>query len=83
MPRLLNTYLINQVLAPFYASLIILTSILFLSRLIPILDIILGYNIGLVDFFRLYAYFTPQLMLFALPMSGMMGVILGTTALNN
>jgi lipopolysaccharide export system permease protein len=83
MPRLLNTYLINQVLAPFYASLIILTSILFLSRLIPILDIILGYNIGLIDFFRLYAYFTPQLMLFALPMSGMMGVILGTTALNN
>ena len=83
MPRLLNTYLINQILAPFYASLIILTSILFLSRLIPILDIILGYNIGLVDFFRLYAYFTPQLMLFALPMSGMMGVILGTTALNN
>jgi len=83
MPRLLNPYLINQVLAPFYASLIILTSILFLSRLIPILDIILGYNIGLVDFFRLYAYFTPQLMLFALPMSGMMGVILGTTALNN
>lgn len=83
MPRLLNTYLINQVLAPFYASLLILTSILFLSRLIPILDIILGYNIGLVDFFRLYAYFTPQLMLFALPMSGMMGVILGTTALNN
>jgi lipopolysaccharide export system permease protein len=83
MPRLLYTYLINQVLAPVYASLIILTSILFLSKLIPILDIILGYNIGLSDFFRLYAYFTPQLLLFALPMSSMMGVILGTTHLNN
>lgn len=83
MPRLLYTYLINQVLAPVYASLIILTSILFLSKLIPILDIILGYNIGLRDFFRLYAYFTPQLLLFALPMSSMMGVILGTTHLNN
>jgi len=83
MPRLLYTYLINQVLAPFYASLIILTSILFLSKLIPILDIILDYNIFLSDFVRLYAYFTPQLLLFALPMSSMMGVILGTTALNN
>jgi lipopolysaccharide export system permease protein len=78
MPRLLYTYLINQVLAPFYASLLILTSILFLSKLIPILDIILDYNI-----IRLYAYFTPQLLLFALPMSSMMGVILGTTHLNN
>lgn len=83
MPRLLYTYLINQVLAPFYASLIILTSVLFLSKLIPILDIILDYNIRLDDFIRLYAYFTPQLLLFALPMASMMGVILGTTQINN
>ena len=83
MPRLLYTYLINQVLAPFYASLIILTSILFLSKLIPILDIILDYNINFADFIRLYAYFTPQLLLFALPMASMMGVILGTTQINN
>ncbi len=83
MPRLLYTYLVNQVLAPFYASLVILTCILFLGKLIPILDIILGYNIGLNDFIRLYAYFTPQLLLFALPMASMMGIILGTTHLNN
>jgi len=83
MPRLLYTYLINQILAPFYASLIIITSILFLSKLIPILDTIMDYNIGLRDFIRFYAYFTPQLLLFALPMSSMMGVILGTTHLNN
>ncbi|MFC1844973.1 LPS export ABC transporter permease LptF [Thermodesulfobacteriota bacterium] len=83
MPRLLYTYLVNQVLAPFYASLVILTGILFLGKLIPILDIILDYNIALFDFIRLYAYFTPQLLLFALPMASMMGVILGTTHINN
>jgi len=83
MPRLLYTYLVNQVLAPFYASLVILTSILFLGKLIPILNIILDYNIKLPDFIRLYAYFTPQLLLFALPMSSMMGVTLGTTHINN
>lgn len=83
MPRLLYTYLTNQILAPFYANLIILTSVLFLGKLIPILDVILDYNIGLADFFRLYAYFTPQLLLFTLPMAGMMGVIIGTAGLNN
>jgi len=83
MPRLLYTYLVNQILAPFYASLVLLTSILFLGKLIPILDIILDYNIALIDFIRLYAYFTPQLLLFALPMASMMGVILGTTHINN
>ena len=83
MPSLLYTYLVNQILAPFYASLIILTSILFLGKLIPILDIILDYNIAPDDFIRLYAYFAPQLLLFALPMASMMGVILGTTHINN
>ncbi|MGW8287414.1 MAG: LPS export ABC transporter permease LptF [Desulfobulbales bacterium] len=80
---MLYTYLINQVLAPFYASLLVLTSILFLGRLIPILNIILDYNIGLGDFIRLFAYYTPQLLLFTLPMSSMMGVILGITHSNN
>jgi lipopolysaccharide export system permease protein len=75
--------MINQVLAPFYASLLVLTSILFLGRLIPILNIILDYNIGFGDFIRLFAYYTPQLLLFTLPMSSMMGVVLGTTQSNN
>lgn len=83
MPRLLYTYLATQVLAPLYASLLILTSVLFLSRLIPILDIILDYGIEIGDFMRLFAYFTPKLLLFALPMSSMMGVIIGATRLTN
>jgi lipopolysaccharide export system permease protein len=83
MPRLLYTYLASQFLAPFYASLLILTSVLFLSRLIPILDIILDYGIGMADFLRLFAYFTPKLLLFALPMASMMGVIIGATRLTN
>jgi lipopolysaccharide export system permease protein len=83
MPRLLYTYLASQILAPFYASLIILTGILFLSRIIPILGIILDYGIGMIDFLLLFIYFTPKLLLFALPMASMMGVIIGTTRLTN
>jgi len=83
MPRLLFTYLATQILAPLYASLLILISVLFLSRLIPILDIILDYGIEIADFMRLFAYFTPKLLLFALPMASMMGVIIGATRLTN
>jgi len=83
MPRLLYTYLASQILAPFYASLLILTGILFLSRIIPILGIILDYGIGMIDFLLLFIYFTPKLLLFALPMASMMGVIIGTTRLTN
>ena len=80
---MLYTYLVNQVLVPFYASLVILTSILFISKIIPVLDLILDYNISFTDFIRLYAYLTPQLLLFTLPMASMMGVVLGTVRLAN
>jgi lipopolysaccharide export system permease protein len=83
MPRLLYSYLTTQVLAPFYGSLIILTSILFLGRIIPILEIIFDYGIEVIDFIRLFTYFTPLLLIFALPMSSMMGVIIGATRLTN
>ena len=82
MPRLLFTSLINKVLAPFYAKLIIVTSALFLSERIPIPDLILDYTISLGDFFRLDAYSAPQLLLFLLSMSSMMAVTPGATHIN-
>lgn len=77
MPLLLYTYLATEVLAPFFASLIILCGILFLGRLIPILDVILDFGIGFADFIRLCAYIFPKLLLFAVPMASLIGVIIG------
>ena len=77
MPLLLYTYLATEVLAPFFASLVVLCGILFLGRLIPILDVILDFGISFGDFVRLCAYLFPKLLLFAVPMASMMGVIIG------
>lgn len=83
MPILLYTYLATEVLAPFFASFVILVSILFLGRLIPLLDIIFDFGISAADFIRLCAYIAPKLMLFAIPMASMMGVIIAFTRMVN
>lgn len=83
MPLLLYTYLITEMLAPFFASLIILNAILFLGRLIRLFDIIFGFGIGLADFARLAAYMAPKTLLFSLPMASMMGVIIAMTRMIN
>lgn len=83
MPRLLFAYLATQILAPFFASLVILSSVLFLTNLVPLLDIIVDFGISFADFVRLYAYLTPQLLLFSMPMASMMGMVLGFTRLTN
>ncbi|OGQ95566.1 MAG: hypothetical protein A2521_07740 [Deltaproteobacteria bacterium RIFOXYD12_FULL_57_12] len=80
---LLHTYLAAEILGPLLASFLIINSVLLLGRIIPLLDILLGFGITLPDFIRICAYITPQLFLFSLPMATMMGVIIGFTRLTN
>ncbi|MEW6520008.1 MAG: LptF/LptG family permease [Thermodesulfobacteriota bacterium] len=83
MPLLLYTYLVTETLAPFFASLLILTTILFLGRILPLFDFIINFGISLPDFIRLCAYMVPNLFLFAIPMASMLGVILCFTRMGN
>lgn len=83
MPLLLFTYLVTETLAPFFASLAILTAILFLGRILPLFDFIISFGINLPDFTRLCAYMVPNLFLFAIPMASMLGVILCFTRMGN
>lgn len=83
MPFLLFTYLATEILAPFFASFIILNGILFLGRLVPLLDTIFYFGIGFTDFIRLCSYIAPKLLLFSIPMASMMGVIIAVTRMIN
>lgn len=76
MPILLYTYLLSEMIAPFLASLAILCAILFLGRLLPLLELVIQFGISIPDFIRLCLYMTPNLLIFAIPMASMLGVIL-------
>ena len=82
-PLLLYSYLAREMLAPFFASFIIMNCIFFLVKLIPFLDIVLEYDIQLADFIRSIAYLFPNMLLYSIPMAAMMGVIIGFTRLSN
>ena len=76
MPLLLYTYLLSEMIAPFLSSLAILCAILFLGRLLPLLELVIKFGITFADFVRLCLYMIPNLFLFAVPMASMIGVIL-------
>lgn len=76
MPLILYSYLLTEILAPFFASLIILNGVLFTGRLMQIIDLIFELNIGLADFIRLGAFLLPNLLLFSIPMASTMAVII-------
>ena len=79
MPILLYAYLTAEILGPFFASLLIITAILFLGKLSSLLDIIFSFGIGFADFSRICAYLLPNLLLYSIPMASMLGVIIAFT----
>ncbi|MGE4558769.1 MAG: LPS export ABC transporter permease LptF [Desulfobulbus sp.] len=82
-PMLLYSYIANELLAPFFASFLILYGVFFLIRLIPLLEVVLSLQIGPADFIRLFAYIFPHMLLYIIPMASMAGVIVGFTRLTN
>ncbi len=82
-PLLLYSYLATEMLAPFFASFVIMNCIFFLVKLIPFLDVVLELNISFSDFIRSFSYLFPNMLLYSIPMASMMGVIIGFTRLCN
>ncbi len=82
-PLLLYSYLATEMLAPFFASFVIMNCIFVLVKIIPFLDTVLEMEIGLGDFIRSFSYLFPNMFLYSIPMSAMMGVIICFTRLSN
>lgn len=83
LPFLLYSYIATELLAPFFASFLILYGVFFLVRLIPLLEVVLELGISFPDFIRLFSYIFPHMLLYVLSMAGMTGVIIGFTRLTN
>ncbi len=83
LPLLLYSYIATELLAPFFASFLILYGVFFLVRLIPLLEVVLELRITFGDFVRLFAYIFPHMLLYVIPMASMAGVIIGFTRLTN
>lgn len=83
IPFLLYSYIVTEILAPFFASVLIINGIFFLAKLIPFLNVVLELGVGGRDFVRLFSYLFPNMLLYSLPMASMMGVIIAFTRLAN
>ncbi len=82
-PQLLYSYLATEMLAPFFASFIIMNCVFFLVKLIPFLNFVLDLKIGMADFIRLFSYLFPNILLYSIPMAAMMGITIGFARLSS
>jgi lipopolysaccharide export system permease protein len=82
LPLLFYSYLATEMLAPFFASFIIMNGVFFLVKLIPFLNLVLEFNISLGDFIRLFSYLFPNMFLYSIPMAAMLGITIGFSRLS-
>lgn len=83
LPLLFYSYLATEMLAPFFASFVIMNGVFFLAKLIPFLNVVLELNISLADFVRLFSYLFPNMFLYSIPMAAMLGITIGFSRLAN
>ncbi len=82
-PLLLYSYIATEMLAPFYASFLIINAILIIAKIIPFLDTVLEMQIGFNDFIRSFSYLFPSIFVNTIPVSAMMGSILCFIRMSN
>ena len=73
---IISRYLFRGVLAPFVVCLFILTSVLFLARVLKFVDLVINKNVPLLEVTKLFAFVVPGFLEIAIPMALLISVIL-------
>jgi len=78
-----NSYIIKEMLTPFSINLLVFTFLFLMTEMIEITDWIVNYNLGLLAVFKIIFFTLPWFLMFIIPMSVMMAVLLTFLRMSN
>ncbi|HYA86056.1 MAG TPA: LptF/LptG family permease, partial [Nitrospirota bacterium] len=67
--RILDRYVLSEMLPPFFLSIAVLLLVLFLEKLFRLADLVISKGVPLLSIVKVLAYAMPSFMLITLPMS--------------
>jgi len=73
---ILHKYVFREMLFPFLVCLFVFTGILFLARILKLVELVITKNVPISDILLLFSYVVPRFMVIAIPMSIMLAVLL-------
>ena len=82
MPYIIYRYLLQEIMAPFGASLLAFTTIVFLGRMMKVTQMIVVKGVGLIEVLKSCVYLFPYLLVFTLPMAATVGILLALIRLS-
>jgi lipopolysaccharide export system permease protein len=76
MKRILNLYIIREIVSLFLLGIMIFTLILLMGRLIKLTDLVISRGVPLADVSRMILYLLPSFLVFTIPMAFLLAVLL-------
>jgi len=73
---IVNKYLFKEMLPPFLISIVFFTFLFLMAKILLITNLVVNYNISLPKVILLLVYFVPYFLVFVVPMSIVMAVLL-------
>jgi lipopolysaccharide export system permease protein len=75
-PRIIDRYLLTEMLAPFFVSLLVCTCALLLAKVMELTELVVDRGVGLDVVGLLLLYTLPYFLVFTVPMGTLLGVLL-------
>ena len=82
MPRLLDRYVLREVVPPFLLGLLLVTFVLLMNQVLLLADLFIDKGVPWLQALRLLVLLVPSILVFALPMAVLMGVVGGLARLS-
>lgn len=82
-PPILHTYLLREIFPPFSVNLMVFCCIFLISRMLEVTNLIVNYQLDFFAVFKIVIHTIPAFLIFVLPMSVMMGVLLALLRLSS
>ncbi len=79
----INRYLLKEMLTPSALNMIFFTFVFLMTQILEITNLIVNYRISVFILFKMLVYSMPYFLVFVMPMSVMMGVLLTFLRLSN
>ncbi len=73
---IINRYIFREMIPPFVLGVVFFTFVFLMAEMLKITDLIVNYGVGLLTVVMMLIYSTPYFLVFVIPMSTMMAVLL-------
>lgn len=77
MFKTIDRYILKEIAFPFFLILFVLTFVLLMGKILQLMDMMVNKGVSVIDIARLVFYLSPSLLIFTVPISLLISILMG------